>query len=163
MAGTAKRPAKRPARKVTGRLASVSNPEDLSAEELAALQAEAEAALDEIVETDDDGRIKPVEIGKRGRTPNQLVHLFTLDGRKFYVPEKPSPMVTLRFLRTMRTEGQAAAVEELLLKTLGQEAVDALAASPDVEDEDMAAIFGAITKIVFGNLSKQQEATQGNS
>lgn len=111
----------------------------------------------------DDGTINPVEIGRAGRVPNELVTLFTLDGKDYKVPQKPSPAIMQRFLRDARKHGPAMATSVLLDTMLGEEALDALAESPEVTDEDMARIYTALTHIAFGKVAKKAEDGQDPS
>lgn len=111
----------------------------------------------------DDGTINPVEIGRAGRVPNELVTLFTLDGKNYKVPQKPSPALMQRFLRDARKHGPAMATSVLLDTMLGEEALDALAESPEVTDEDMARIYTALTHIAFGKVAKKAEDGQDPS
>lgn len=155
--------------------AHVPSDDELNAE-LAKLTDE---TVDELV--DEDGNIRPVEIGKKGRTPNPVIHVFTLDGVKYGMPGRPNPAIMLKFQREWRkasrlpqngtragmkinprAEAQNAATMDLLLDMLGEEAIDALATSPEVGEEEMAAVFARVTKIGFGGLAQAVEATQGN-
>lgn len=107
----------------------------------------------------DDGSVNPVEIGKSGRRPNQLVHIFTLDGEKHYVPEKPSAAAMVKFLKDARTKGigRRAATENLLVDVLGEENLAALASSPEVDDDDCARVFGIVAHLCFGRLKEMTE------
>lgn len=174
-------PAKRVAKKTRQAQAApadegrVMSDEELN-EELSRLTSEPVESM-----VDDDGNIIPVEIGKKGRTPNPVIHVFTLDGVKYGMPSKPNPAVMLKFQREWRrsarlpqtgtragmkinprAEAQNAATMDLLLDMLGEDAIDALATSPDVGEEEMAAVFARVTKIGFGGFSQAVEATQGN-
>lgn len=108
----------------------------------------------------EDGSIRPVRIGKRGRTPNEMVTIFTLDDVDYQIPAKPSPMVLIRFMREARNRkiGVAGATENLLIGLLGQDAVDALAGSPEVTEQDVADVFAIVSHIAFGAVKKLQAA-----
>lgn len=131
--------------------------DELSDEELAAL---ARAMPSEDGPIAEDGSIRPVQIGKRGRTPNEMTTIFTLDGTDYAIPAKPSPALVLKWMRACRVPkgaGKAkakaivyAATEDVLMTLLGQEALDALAESPDVTNDDMADIFAIVGTIFFG-------------
>jgi hypothetical protein len=168
-------PRKRAPRKTAAATAAPTPPEQQPDfdpdEELAKLFGGPEGPIAE------DGSIRPVEIGKRGRTPNPMVDLFTLDGGKSYyqVPAKPPAMLAFRYqeqlrkcLRIKNPVAQKAAMElatrEMFVALLGQDALDALAESPEVTDEDVEDIFGAIAHLCFGKkgvVTKVEEA-QGN-
>lgn len=112
-----------------------------------------------LADLDADGPIEPVRIGKRGRTPNPMVDLFELDGRMYRIPSKPSPALILRFQRDLRKQGRDEAVANLLTTLLGQEALDALAESPEVQEEDVADVFGIVARVAFGGIKRLQEAS----
>src|SRR3954447_7786570 len=82
----------------------------------------------------EDGSIRPIEIGV---TPDlKLIHLFTLDGKRYFIPEKPPPFVTMTFMREARDPkiGQDQAIENFLYRLLGNEAKEALESSPLVSE-----------------------------
>lgn len=108
----------------------------------------------------EDGSIRPVQIGRRGRTPNELVTIFTLDGVDYQVPSKPSPAVLIKFMREARDRriGVAGATENLLVTLLGRDALEALAESPEVTEQDIADVFTIVSHIGFGALRKLQGA-----
>lgn len=143
-AGTAKSPVKRSRKKAD---APVTAPLDVETKikELEALSGR------QVL--DDDGGVIAVEIGRSGRTPNNLVTLFTLDGVEYKVPEKPSAALMQRFFRDVRKYGRSAAAAMLLDTMIGEEALNALSESPDVTDEDMAAIYTIVTHLAFGKVS----------
>lgn len=161
MAG-ATTPRKRAPRK-TATPASAKPPvvEGMSAEELAAeaerMQAELESDGGPV---GPNGEIRPIQIGKRGRTPNQLVDLFELDGVMYQIPEHPSPMLIFRFMREARDKkiGRDVAVENLFVALLGKDALDALSESPEVTAEDIADVFTVIAHVAFGALKKIKAA-----
>lgn len=107
----------------------------------------------------EDGSIRPVKMGKTAR---EMVDVFELDGKMYRVPKRINPMLTMRWQREARTVGQYAATENLLLTLLGQDAVDALAESPEVDEEDIAKVFAIVGHLAFGTAQKVQEAVSGN-
>lgn len=132
---------------------------ELSEEELAALARTMPSSDGPIAE---DGTIRPVQIGKRGRAPVEMTTVFILDDVEYAIPAKPNPALVLRWMMDSRMpkgvkvnskRGKAIAyqaTENVLVTLLGQEALNALSASPDVEAEDMADIFGIVSHIFFG-------------
>ena len=108
-----------------------------------------------------DGSIRPVEIGKRGRKGADQVHIFTLEGTKFYIPAVPNRLVLSNYLRKMRaarTQGAAdEATLDLLMKLLGRDAVEQLESSPEVAEEDVADVLTAVTKVAFGAIATLTE------
>lgn len=159
---------KRAAAKTSPRAAATTAAREQVAAEFDALAQEFDQLItapdeDGYVPVNDDGTVNPVRIGKRGRTPNPMVDLFELDGVMHQIPEKPSPVLTLKFLREARDRrvGVDKAIENLLLTLLGQDALDALAESPEVTEDDVADVFKIVGHIAFGALKRMREA-QGN-
>ena len=109
----------------------------------------------------EDGQIRPVQIGKRGRKAPEMVTIFTIDDVDYKIPAKPSPAILIKFMREARNRkiGRNQAVENLLVTLLGQEALDALAESPDVTEEDVADVFTIVGHIGFGAFAKLQGAS----
>lgn len=155
MAGTAT-PRKRAPRKAPAARAATPPAVDLSYEDVGKLYAELES-------TDGpfgpDGEIRPIEIGKRGRSGIEQVHIFTLDDVKYFVPRRPGPAVTLKFQRNLRRMSKDAAVMETLLDLLGENALDKLATSPEVQPEDFADVILVVSRILFDALQPIQEAS----
>lgn len=146
-APTRKPSAKKPAVKRSPRAAKPT-PEVLDEE----LTEEELAELAEKPAEDDDGEIRPVVIGKRGRkgdTKGELTTIFELDEVKYQIPKEPSPALALRFLRDLSRHGRLVAVERMAFTLLGENALEALAASPDVEIEDVADVFTIVGRIFF--------------
>lgn len=120
---------------------------DLSTAELLAVE---QAIRGDGGPVDADGQIRPLEIGRAGRTPNPRVWIFTLDGKDYTCPSKPNPALTLRFQRDLRRHGRDEAVANLLVSMLGADALDALAESPDVGEEEMAQVFSRVAIVLWG-------------
>lgn len=99
-----------------------------------------------------EGQIRPVIIGKRGRrgdTAVQMVTLFELDDVPHQIPRNPSAALVLRWMLDTEEHGQAGAALRMGITLLGKDALDKLAASPEVEVEDLSEIFTAIGEIFF--------------
>lgn len=108
-----------------------------------------------------DGTFDPIKVGKR---PPQMVDLFELDGRTYRIPRKPSAVLVLNFIRESRNPkmGPDLAVENLLIRLIGQTAWDALAESPEVDAEDVASILALVGQVALGEVKKYLAAS-GNS
>jgi hypothetical protein len=171
MAGTTTTPRKRTPRKTTGSKAAPAKALDID-ESLAEL-----GYMGEQGPIAEDGSIRPIEVGKRGRTPNPMVDLFTLDGGESYyqIPAKPPAMLAFAYQedlrRTLRIKdpkrrkaAQDLATQALFIDLLGEDALLALRTSRETTDEDIADIFAAIAHVCFGKagvVTKVEEA-QGN-
>jgi len=156
------------------------SPEEVMAEAKALAEATGETLTDDELDSlrralpsedgpiGPDGEIRPVAIGKRGRTPNPMTTIFILDDVEYQIPAKPSPALVIKWMResqvkpgTSAKKAKAiryAATESVLLTLLGQKALDALAESPDVTAEDMADIFAIVGRIFFGAQQNLQAA-----
>lgn len=90
-----------------------------------------------------------------------MVTIFAIDDVDYQIPAKPSPAVLIKFMREARNKkiGRNRAAENLLVTLLGQEALDALAESPDVTEEDVADVFAIVGHVGFGAFKKLQDAS----
>lgn len=142
---------------------------ELSEDELAALARTEPGGGGPVQE---DGTIRPVQIGKRGRSASsvEMTTVFILDDVEYQIPTRPNPALVLRWMMDSRMpkgvkvnskRGRAIAyqaTENVLMTLLGKEALDALAASPDVEQEDVADVFAIVSHIFFGAHKALQQA-----
>lgn len=98
------------------------------------------------------GEIRPVVIGKRGRrgdVPVEMVAIFELNDVPYEIPRNPSAALVLRWMLDTREHGSQVAAETMALTLLGRDALDALAASPEVEPEDVRDIFDNLGAVFF--------------
>lgn len=153
-------PAKKPAKRAAAKKPRAAKPaavepdvpdvESLSEEELAELAAEPENGREGPI--GEDGQIRPVQIGKRGRKGEaevEMTTIFELDGVAYQIPKNPSPALVLRWMHDIRKHGQLAAIEKMAFTLLGETAMEALAASPEVEPEDVADVFTIVGHVFF--------------
>lgn len=133
-------------------------PKQAPAELTEAQLAELTREMERVAPVDEDGNVRPVQIGQRGRVPNEMVTIFVLDGVEYQIPSRPSAAVLIKFQRSLRKRGQDQAVWDLLLDLLGQDALDALAESPEVTAEDVGDVFAIVAHIAFGAVKKLREA-----
>jgi hypothetical protein len=118
----------------------------LTEEDLEALTGD--QADDELAE----GEIRPVIIGKRGRrgdAPVEMVTLFELDDVPYQIPRNPSAALVLSWMLDVRKVGLGSANEAVGVTLLGEVPLRALAASPEVEPEDLQQIFQNIGTVFF--------------
>lgn len=74
-----------------------------------------------------------------------------IEPRKFFIPAKPRAHVGVRYLFLLKTEGENAAVAELLYLLLGKEGFEALSTYEDLTNEQMKQVIDAAKKVTFGN------------
>lgn len=147
-APTKRAAAKKAAVKRSPRAAAAKAPDvepALSDEDLDALTDDVDAPLA-------PGEIRPVIIGKRGRrgdAPVQMVTLFELDGVQHQMPRNPSAALVLQWILDVQAMGERTAAFNMGVTLLGQQALDNLKSSPEVEVEDIADIFTNIGIVFF--------------
>ncbi len=89
----------------------------------------------------------------------ELVELFSIDDRSYFIPAKISPSFTLRFMKAVRSTGMEIAVGQLLEETLGEEAYDALASCTVLTDQQFADVMDLVRRHAMGAITNPK----GNS
>lgn len=80
-----------------------------------------------------------------------LVQIFSLDGTPYYIDRNIGAGVVLRFLKSIRQDGENAAVATILAELLGEEAYDALANFPGVTNKHLAQVILSCQKVLLGD------------
>lgn len=80
-----------------------------------------------------------------------MVEIFRLHGKSYYFDRNVGAGVSLRLLKTLRTEGENAAVGAMLIELLGDEAFDALANHRGIKPKHLAQVLLACNKAIFGD------------
>ena len=80
-----------------------------------------------------------------------LVEIFRLNGKVYHIDRNIGAGVALRMLKTIRTEGENAAVGAMLLELLGEEAFDALANQRGIKSRHLAQVLLACQKAILGD------------
>lgn len=88
----------------------------------------------------------------------EKLELFSIDGKSYYIDNKPRLNVALKTLKLIRKDGEEAAIAYMMEAAIGEEAFDALTEYDDLDIETFQAIVQAAQKVVFGGL----EAPKGN-
>lgn len=89
-----------------------------------------------------------------GTTPEGKSHLFDLAGKRFYIDSVIAPNVAFKYLRDVRRNGSEAALANVIVTAIGEEALDALADADDMSPEEARSLMGIIRKHVMGELEK---------
>lgn len=100
------------------------------------------------------GEIRPVIIGKRGRRGEaavEMVTLFELDDVPYQIPRNPSAALVLSWLLDVQELGRDLAAQRMGIELLGEGPLRALAASPEVQPEDLFDIFENIGTVFFSS------------
>lgn len=144
------------------RVRDLGDVEKFTDEDMARLEAEIDAEIKtESGPIGQDGEIRPVEIGKAGRPGDDMEHIFTLDGEKYYVPKRPPVRIMLRFMREIRDKrvGRDEAVENAMLAMLGKHKLDLLCESDEVTDDNFADVMTIVGYILFTAIRRFRERT----
>jgi hypothetical protein len=100
-----------------------------------------------------DGHFEPIRIVTPEQPPEQeLVELFSIDGKSYFVPKHPPPAVALRFIKTAWVVGMELALAEMLQTMLGEEAYDALAECDAMTVDQLGAIMQGVRRLSMGAL-----------
>lgn len=158
-AATPKRPKKAATPKTPSALA------ELDFEQLEEELLSASAELGDDSPIGPDGEIRPVVLGKKGKSGPKTQHVFTADGVDYFIPKHPSPAIMIKFLQEARDKriGVDLAVVNAQLTLLGQDALDALAGSRDADEEDVAKVFEIVAYTLFGAIKKWRQAAAPSS
>jgi len=96
---------------------------------------------------------EPIELTTENDTVDEVtVHLFSVNGVKYFVPGAPNVTLALRYLKRIKTEGEELAQLWLLETMLTEEGFDALIAMDRLKPESLAKVVLAIQKILLGGL-----------
>lgn len=80
-----------------------------------------------------------------------LVEIFRLGGKSYYVDRNIGAGAALRMLKTLRVEGENAAVSSMLMELLGEEAFDALANHRGIKADHLARVLLSCQKAILGD------------
>lgn len=98
--------------------------------------------------------IQPVQIDSSVVAKEERVPLFYIDDDEFTIPKKIKPNVAMRYLTDVRDRGPEVALAEVMTEILGEDAMDALAESEAVTDEQMQQIMGIVQKLLLGAMDR---------
>jgi hypothetical protein len=96
---------------------------------------------------------EPIELTTEQDTNEEsLVHLFSVNGEKYFVSNAQDVGLALQYLKRIRTEGQELAMLWLFETLLTGEAFDALVGMRRLKPESLAKVAGALQKILLGGM-----------
>jgi len=105
-----------------------------------------------------------LELTTNSETEVEKVHLFSIDGKPYYIPNKVRMNLQLKLMRLMKKspeEATAWLLEELLKDSDG--GYEALEEYDDLTPEILESVFKAACLVVFGMTDEQlEEAARGN-
>ena len=79
---------------------------------------------------------------------------FSIDGKMYTIPKEVSPNLAMIYLKVLRTAGADKAVQVIMDRLLGPEAIDALAECDAINDEQMRKIIGRVQLKINGVMEK---------
>lgn len=96
---------------------------------------------------------EPIELSTEADSNEErLVHLFSVDGKAYYVSAAQDIGLALRYVKVATTQGQEIAILWLLENVLTPEAFEALVAIPRLKPESLAKVAAAVQKILLGGM-----------
>jgi hypothetical protein len=102
---------------------------------------------------------EPINFDARPARPEaEKIHLFTLDGRDYFIPSVIRPSIGLSYLFVLKTQGEQAAIAEMLYAVLGRDAMEALAGADAMEAEDLKVITEIIRDRAMGAVERGNDS-----
>jgi hypothetical protein len=98
---------------------------------------------------------EPVRLTSKSDAPADRVVLFYVDDEPYTIPKKISRGHGLRFLQTMRKQGEALAAQELLEVLIGEDGYEALMNCDDLEDDDLDKIMNRLRDEALGAVEEE--------
>jgi hypothetical protein len=92
------------------------------------------------------------ELDENGQPKNELLEVFSIDGKPYSIPSKPRRGLSLKYLKLARKEGTQAAVGWLLEEALGEEGYDALSDYDDLTNDQLQAVTRVVLTTTLGGL-----------
>jgi hypothetical protein len=102
---------------------------------------------------------EPVRINRTDGQEEEREVLFILDdddGKpvEYTIPKKIRPNITIRYLQDTYDKGQEFALAAAMREVLGADAMEALADSEDVGEEEMQAIMNIVERKLLSQMNK---------
>jgi hypothetical protein len=99
-----------------------------------------------------DAGFEPVRLAPAGAEAAESVPLFYIGDEEYRVLKRPGMNIALRYMRLVRTEGEAAAQDYMLTALLGVEGYEALMNYDGLKPEEFAQIVEIAAKLTLGPL-----------
>ncbi len=101
---------------------------------------------------------EPVRLTSKSDAPADRIVLFYVDDTSYSIPKKIGRGHGLRYLRTMRLQGEALAAQELLESLIGEDGYTALMECDDLEDEQLDKIMTRLRDMALGEVEEEGKA-----
>jgi hypothetical protein len=106
---------------------------------------------------------EPVRLSSTPAAPEDRVVLFYVDDEPYSVPKKIGRNHGLRYLRTVRKQGEALAAQELLEVLIGEDGYNALMNCDDLNDDDLDRIMDRLRDEALGAVEDEDEGGKGKA
>jgi hypothetical protein len=104
---------------------------------------------------------EPVRLNSKSETPIDRIVLFYVDDQEYSIPKRVGRNHGLRFLQTMRKQGEALAAQELLEILIGEDGYQALMDCDDLEDEQLDRIMNRLRDMALGEVEDEGGKAKG--
>jgi hypothetical protein len=101
---------------------------------------------------------EPVRLSSKSEAPIDRIVLFYVDDEEYSIPKRVGRNHGLRFLQTMRKQGEALAAQELLEVLIGADGYAALMGCDDLEDEQLDQIMNRLRDMALGEVEDEGKA-----
>jgi hypothetical protein len=98
---------------------------------------------------------EPVRLTSKSDAPVSRIVLFYVDDEEYSIPKKIGRNHGLRYLQTMRKQGEAIAAQELLEILIGEDGYTALMECEDLEDEQLDQIMTRLRDMALGEVEDE--------
>ncbi|MFI6140313.1 hypothetical protein ACIBCC_19260 [Streptomyces griseus] len=107
---------------------------------------------------------EPVRLTSKPADVDRIV-LFYVDDEAYSIPKHVGRNHGLRYLRTMRRQGEALAAQELLEVLIGEDGYTALMDCEDLTDEQLDQIMNRLRDMALGEVEDEEgkEGRQGHA
>lgn len=80
-----------------------------------------------------------------------LVEIFRLDGKPYYIDRNLGVGITLRALKALKQQGELSALSAILVELLGEEGFDALSSFRGIKPKHLAQVVVSCNKALLGD------------
>lgn len=103
---------------------------------------------------------EPVRLTSKPADTDRIV-LFYVDDDEYSIPKRIGRNHGLRYLQTMRKQGEALAAQELLEILIGEDGYEALMNCDDLEDAQLDQIMTRLRDMALGEVEEQEGKAKG--
>lgn len=97
---------------------------------------------------------EPIHIDTTEAEEVKRVPFFYIDDEEYTIPEEVPASIVMRYFRDVDEKGPEVAVARAMIELIGEDAMDALAESPSVTDEQTKQIMAVVEELLMGAMKK---------